>query len=137
MKIDSTTMTTNANYAANVVAPMLQIVPAPEDNPRAKARRAMIVGDRWAGKVTTVRVECRECGKRLKLNGRRNGRYYGGNWIKHRQRCPQIKMAIAKLPEVIICSDPPRSQFDTDDVHLCQLSRKSDRLYSATWKQEK
>lgn len=53
------------------------------------ARRQLIESDSWARNATAKSVECRGCGRTIKLDKRSD--YYPGLWHKHRNKCPAIR----------------------------------------------
>ncbi|KAF9457615.1 hypothetical protein BDZ94DRAFT_1272695 [Collybia nuda] len=52
-------------------------------------RRQLIERDAWANNATPKSVECKGCGRTIKLDKRSD--YYPGLWHKHRNKCPAIR----------------------------------------------
>lgn len=52
------------------------------------SRRQLIESDPWARNTTSKSVECKGCGRTIKLDKRSD--YYPGLWHKHRNKCPAI-----------------------------------------------
>ncbi|KAF9457798.1 hypothetical protein BDZ94DRAFT_1272231 [Collybia nuda] len=73
-----------------------QVQPAKRPSRRYKknvmdkwARKRLIEEDTWATNATPKSVDCKGCGKTIKLDKRSD--YYPGLWIKHRSKCAVIR----------------------------------------------
>ena len=68
-------------------------------------RRAKLEADEWAGEVQPTSVKCLACERTIKLD--RRSTYYPGLWIKHRDKCQELKRHLAlrlqvKFPRLLI-----------------------------------
>lgn len=59
-----------------------------------ETRRWLIERDSWGRNATSKSVECRGCEKTIKLDKR--SQYYPGLWLKHRDKCPDIRRLEAR-----------------------------------------
>ncbi|KAF9458535.1 hypothetical protein BDZ94DRAFT_101065 [Collybia nuda] len=95
-----------------------------------KTRRLLIERDSWGRNATSKSVECRGCGKTIKLDKR--SQYYPGLWHKHRNKCPEIQRLAAQggkvtnaLPETSIGDQQAPTRESTPPSADESISEKS------------
>ncbi|KNZ79469.1 hypothetical protein J132_09620 [Termitomyces sp. J132] len=73
------------------------------------ARKAILSNDKWTVNVEAYRVDCKGCGKTIKLDVR-YGEYYRSNWSKHRNSCKVILETMKREVETT------RTENDEDNM---------------------
>ncbi|KAH0578201.1 hypothetical protein H2248_004076 [Termitomyces sp. 'cryptogamus'] len=83
------------------------------------AQKAILSNGRWAVNVEAYHVDCKGCGKTIKLDVR-YGEYYRSNWTKHRNSCKVILETIERELETTRTRTENHEGNNMEDYHMDQ-----------------
>ncbi|KAG6883763.1 hypothetical protein C0993_003929 [Termitomyces sp. T159_Od127] len=101
------------------------------------ARRSKLEEDKWTTNVRPLFVDCRGCGKTIKLDGRNPESYYRTNWTKHKKICRNIleterRQMSSFVPKCIFKTEEETTSVGSQVVTGDKLTRP---LMDHVWKQ--